>query len=267
MIASYLSARLLRSLACCCLLGAALWASEPSPESLPESTETPRPCLILLHGLGAREWLMDGVAWNLDDDYFVVNQSYPSTSAPLEYLAPKYLGAAIDSCGEHAQQGVDVVTHSMGGIMLRQYLSVAQFAELRRVVMIAPPNKGSEVVDQIGHWRVFQRIMGPAGTQLGTNGSIEHLPTPEVPFAIVAGDLSFEPWFDSMFTGPNDGRVSVESTKLATMSDFVVINQHHSLLLWDPRTWQQVRSFLEKEHFDHPAVPADAASPDRADES
>ncbi len=219
-----------------------------------------RPCLILLHGLGARDWLMDGVAWNLEEDYWVVNQAYPSTSAPLEYLAPKYITKAIDACASHAEQGIDMVTHSMGGIMLRQYLSVAEMPQLRLLVMIAPPNRGSEVVDNIGHWRVFQRMMGPAGTQLGTNGGLSSLPSPSVPFAVIAGDLSFEPWFDAMFDGPNDGRVSVDSTKLDGMSDFIVIHQHHSLLLWDPRTWQQVRLFLQQEAFDHQLLEDNDAS-------
>lgn len=221
------------------------------------TTENDRPCLILLHGLGVNQWQMLGMSMNLDDHYFVVNQSYPSTQASLQQLAPPYINEALTACGSHLDNGLDVVTHSMGGLLLRQYLSQFELPQLRRVVMIAPPNNGSEIVDRMRDQSWFSRWMGPAAMQLGTRGVAEDLPEPSVPFAVIAGDLNIEPWFRDDFNGPNDGRVTVESTKLPGMDDFIVISQHHSLLLWDPRSWRQVRHFLFYGAFEHEAELAD----------
>ena len=84
------------------------------------------------------------------------------------------------------------VTHSMGGILVRQYLRQHSVPHLHRVVMLGPPNKGSEVVDVLGNTPGFHFINGDAGLQLGTGqGSVPNTLGPvDFDLGIIAGTRS-----------------------------------------------------------------------------
>lgn len=182
----------------------------------------------------------------------VINVNYPSTKYPIEYLA-EYVGKTIHQCRIDCtdEERIHFVTHSLGGIVLRYYLKENQLHNLGRVVMLSPPNQGSELVDNLRDNILFKIVTGPSGQQLGTDSSSVPITLGPVDFelGIIAGNRSLNPIFSHLIPGEDDGRVPVERSKVEGMADFLIVPQVHPFIMNSPEVVKQAVYFLEHGRF------------------
>ncbi len=204
--------------------------------------------VVLLHGLrqsgGAMEKMEESL---LTHGYSVVNVDYPSTYHTIEYLAAVTLNDVLEPIRDQSQSSIHFVTHSMGGIIVRYYLKHQKLKNLGRVVMISPPNQGSELVDLLKNQTVLERIYGPAAAQLSQEeGSfMQSLGPVDFELGVIAGNKSFNPLYSAFLPGPDDGVVTVESMKIQGMNDFIILPLTHAFIMKNENTIAQVIYFLE----------------------
>lgn len=207
--------------------------------------------VLLLHGLARTSRSMHPLAHFLQRQGYVVhNAGYPSRNMPIEALAQSHLPKAFARLTGQGVATIHVVTHSMGGIVLRCFVRAAKPAYLGRVVMLSPPNQGSEVVDVLARFAWFRWFFGPAGCQLGTgeDGLPGHLGPVNFPLGIIIGNRPAI-GLTHFFPGPNDGKVSVARAQVAGTQDFLVLPCGHALIMRKVEVQRQVLHFLRHGRF------------------
>lgn len=207
--------------------------------------------VILLHGLARSAHSMDKMAQRLrEQGYQVLNIDYPSRSYPIEQLAEQTISEALAQCEDYP---INFVTHSMGGILARQFLSNHPIKLLNRVVMLGPPNQGSEIVDKLIKVPGFRFINGEAGMQLGTGefSVPNQLGKANFDLGVIAGTQSVNLLLSSLIPDADDGKVSVTSTKLEGMNDHIEMPTTHPFMMRNDAVIEQVINYLKNGNFNH----------------
>ncbi len=209
--------------------------------------------VVLLHGLARTRRSMQAMAQALlEQGYRVVNTAYPSRHQTIDELAARVIPRAMFECQRQGATRIHFVTHSLGGILVRRYFNRQTDNYLGRVVMLGPPNQGSEAVDRLRDLPGFGLLNGPAGRQLGTGADSVPRSLGPVTFelGVIAGTHGINPWLARLIPGDNDGKVSVESTRVAGMTDFIQLPCSHTFMMKSPRVIQQTIFFLKNGMFD-----------------
>lgn len=189
--------------------------------------------VILAHGIVRSSKSFARLSARLEKEgWVVVSFDYPSTRVTISESA-LFLRQVIDSL--EGVESIDFVVHSMGGLIVRSYLS--QTADrpdprLRRMVMLGTPNQGARLANVLQSNVLFKAVFGPAGQQLieDPDGTIAALPVPHFPFAVIAGVRGTEEGYNPLIPGDDDGVVSVECTQLPGAADFLEIECLHTFL-------------------------------------
>jgi pimeloyl-ACP methyl ester carboxylesterase len=222
-------------------------------------------CVILLHGLGRTSRSLIKLADALKNAGFnPVNLDYPSRKKTIEALALETVQHGLEKCTELQARTVHFVTHSMGGILVRYYLSRQRPENLGRVVMLSPPNRGSEAADHLQDSVLYRWLKGPAGQQLvtGPHGLPEQLGPVTFPLGIITGNRHsfFDAWLAEVIPGADDGKVAVERAKVEGMTDFLVLPYSHPFIMDAEEVIAQTLSFLRLGRF-RTRAPSDDQSP------
>ena len=233
--------------ACLVLLGSLSQLAGASPAAAS--------CVILLHGLARTEHSLHKLEEAVREaGHVAVNLGYRSRHAPAEALAEDVIGRSLQECRSANTEQVHFITHSLGGILVRYYLAHYPLDRLGRVVMLSPPNQGSEAADELQDLPLYQWFNGPAGQQLvtGPDGLPARLGPVDFPLGIITGNRHafFDGWLADLFPGAHDGKVSVERAKVEGMSDFLVVPAAHPFIMDDDEVIAQSLYFLRHGHFE-----------------
>lgn len=227
----------------------------------PHSNISDAKTVILLHGLARSKRAMQPMAHYLSQAGFSChNLGYPSRKYNIATLATEHVLPQLHRlfAGKAKEEPHYFVTHSMGGIILRYLVAYGHIAPPKAVVMLAPPNHGSEIVDKLAHLTAFYWLNGEAGRELGTTpnslpNQLNKLGAVNFNTGIITGYKSLDPW-QLLLPSANDGKVTLASSKLAGMTDFLALPVSHTFIMQASIVKQQTLHFLQHGFFDHTLV-------------
>ena len=211
-------------------------------------------CVVLLHGLARTSNSMNELEQKLTDKgYYVANVDYLSREKEIIELSEIAISEGLSRCQAHTSSPVNFVTHSLGGILVRQYYKNHPPENVKRVIMLGPPNNGSEIVDSLKNLPGYSLLNGPAGQQLGTKNDDlpKHLGPVNFELGVIAGARSINLILSIFLPNPDDGKVSVESTKIEGMCGFMTLPVSHPFLMKDDQAINEVINFLAYGKFKH----------------
>ncbi len=206
--------------------------------------------VFLLHGLARTSSSMSSLEGFLKKEGFSVsNLDYPSRKHEIQSLSSIVRNQIEKLSIRH--KTLHVVTHSMGGIIIRYIQKTAPIENLGRVVMLSPPNNGSEVVDKLGDLWLFKKMHGPAGNQLSTasDSFVNSIGPANFDLGVITGDRSINWILSQWIPGKDDGKVSVESAKIEGMKGFQVVHATHPFIMKKKQVHLMVLAYLKNGQF------------------
>ncbi len=211
-------------------------------------------CVVLLHGFGRSSSSLKKINNKLEEHgYRTVNINYPSRNYHIFQLAEQFVLPRIEKEIETCSK-VHFVGYSMGGIITRYILANHRPKNLGRVILLASPNQGTEVVNSLGKYLWFQTIFGPGVLDVSVNSPfLKSLPsTVDYETGVISGNFSVNP-ISSLFLipGDDDGTVSVENTKINGMKDHITIRSSHFMLLYNDEVAEEIEYFIRNGSFRH----------------
>ncbi|KRE00164.1 hypothetical protein ASE63_08730 [Bosea sp. Root381] len=209
--------------------------------------------IVLLHGIARRSNSLAELERALQaDGYRTLNLDYPARDHCIEDIVAALREPIARFC-DAPDSRLHFVTHSMGGLVARAFINRHRPERLGHVVMLAPPNEGSEIADLLRNNALYRAFFGPAGAELVTarpDALCRILGPVDYPLGVIAGDRSLYPISSLLLPWPNDGRVSVARTQVAGMADHITIHSTHPLIMRNREAIAQTLHFLKHGRFE-----------------
>ncbi len=203
--------------------------------------------VVLVHGIAPSPTVFSRMKDRLKAEGFdVIAPRYPSTRNTIQSHASG-LSRVLEQLD--GTRSVSFVTHSMGGLVVRQLL--ASDAEWRQrlaidnVIMIAPPNQGSAFANALRDFGLYQIAFGAAGQQLVPDQALS-IPALDQPFAIIAGGRGDGNGFNPFLNGDDDGTVKVSETTLPGAYAHDLVDAMHSSITGHEETIRITLGYLQR---------------------
>jgi len=195
--------------------------------------------LILIHGLKRSSLSMKKLEKHFSKlEYIVLNFNYPSSKFKIGKLSKNYLKPFIEKNCNDKKKKINFITHSLGGILLRYFLANNKLKQLNKIVMLAPPNKGSKYADFFSKIKLANMIMGPALKQLKTDKN-------SIPNKIITKQTNKI----GIIAGKFDDKVPADFAKLKGMADFLIVPHVHSFIMYGDKVIEASENFLKNGEF------------------
>jgi triacylglycerol lipase len=214
-----------------------------------ELTHSKNDCVLLLHGLGRTHRSMKKIQTALETQgYDVKNINYPSRKLSINELADTIISPAILSCD--ASEKIHFITHSLGGIITRVYLEKNKINSLGKVIMLAPPNNGTELAEKLNKLWFPKYFLGPSLLQLSSkkDSFVNQLSLPTYTVGIIAGTSSLNPLSSYLVPGKDDGKVSVANATLPNIP-IKLVSENHTWIMKSPEVIDNIIYFLNNDEF------------------
>ncbi len=185
---------------------------------------------VMVHGLIRRGRNMHWLGRRVNRaGYAVYLYDYATTTKTIREHGLDFLAFIESVAADHPGKKINFVTHSMGGIITREVLGHINRGtagrlnadDIGRVVMLAPPNHGSDAAKLALKLLPFsRRWIKPLGELSSSpEAYIHQVPVPEkFDIGIIAGRF--------------DNKVAGRYTILYGMRDHTVINSTHSTIMY-----------------------------------
>ncbi|MGA2624642.1 MAG: hypothetical protein ABSF91_12360 [Bacteroidota bacterium] len=209
--------------------------------------------VYLIHGYGSSTLLLKSIENYLKKNGFeTVNYSYHSIRDDIRKTGHNL----YNQIKQDRIDTVSFVTHSMGALVMRALLTYSikdsSFPTIYRIVMITPPNHGTEIADFFSSSSIFKFFLGPNVENMKTdsNSLANRLPLPlKSQVGIIVGEKSDSTGYNPFIKGSNDGYVTPDEAKLGMEKDFRIIYKSHTLITQSKKTRRLVLSFLRNGTF------------------
>lgn len=206
--------------------------------------------VVLLHGIARTKRSMKTLEKAfLKEGYQVINIGYPSRKKHIQDITPLVFDE-INKFTQATNGKMHFVAYSMGCLVVRELLARHPIANIGNIVLLAPPNHGSEVADFLKDNFLYQYFYGPAGYELTTHFARQNpFPSIPYPFGVIAGNVCLDPISYWVLPKGNDGKVTIESTKLEGMRDHLVLPCSHTFIIYNKTAIEQTSYFLKNSQF------------------
>jgi pimeloyl-ACP methyl ester carboxylesterase len=195
--------------------------------------------VYLIHGLGGSRLDMWPIAKRLKRiGYGVRNWGYRSLGNQVETHSER-LGRELALIDRQLGNGkIHLVTHSLGGIIVRAMLADVQLQNLGRVVMLAPPHRGSHIARKLNPYIGW---LTPSLSQISDSADsfVNRLPN----------TLSEQGIEFGIVESARDRVIARGGVQLDGCRDYASVDGHHGVLTWYPDTVRLVENFLADGRF------------------
>jgi hypothetical protein len=199
--------------------------------------------ILLIHGLSRTPLSLIHLKWGLDRrgcraelfGYAAVVESYDAIVRRLH-----------DRLQVMAKRGsYGIVTHSLGGVLLRSALGLASIEPPVHIVMLGPPNQRPRLASIAWKLPPFRWWTGTCGENLSLATFYQNLPGLNAPYTIIAGTSGFNGRWSPFGMDANDSVVALSETRLSAVDRMIELPVRHTLMMYDRRVKQEIFQALQ----------------------
>ncbi|MES2707779.1 MAG: alpha/beta fold hydrolase [Verrucomicrobiota bacterium] len=209
--------------------------------------------VVLVHGM---DWFRDTLKPTADflnrEGYRTINIRYPSRKVSGTEEAVNWVDKVVAERCTDPRRKIHLVAHSMGTVVVREYLAEHRPARLGHVVLLAAPNRGTPLASPL-RWKPLGQMICPAAAGLGCGKKgiplSEPVPVDFSPGILMGNRPGWFPYFSPFLPGPDDGVVPVSSGSLPGMAELRVLPASHTSMPRNAGVLSETLSFLRTGRF------------------